>query len=208
MLFSRRTPPDQAASPEAPSSDAAADTRPGQQPKGRPTPSRKEAEAARKQALSVPKDPKAAKRAMRERDRAARAQSRAALLAGDEKALPARDQGPVKAFVRDFIDSRFTAAEYFIFIALGVLLLGFVRNAALQSWISLAWFAITGIIVLDTVYLLWRLNRELKSRWPDKAERKGALFYAGMRTLQLRRLRLPPPRVRRGGAPVEPKKKR
>jgi hypothetical protein len=114
----------------------------------------------------------------------------------------------VKAYVRDFIDGRFTAAEYFVFIALGVLVLGFVRNPVLQSWISLAWFAITGVIVLDTAYLLWRLNRNLKERFPAKADRKGALFYAGMRTLQLRRLRLPPPRVKRGGAPVEPKAKR
>ena len=46
-------------------------------PKGRPTPSRKEAEAARKQQLKIPKDPKAAKKAARERDREARAAARA-----------------------------------------------------------------------------------------------------------------------------------
>ena len=37
-------------------------------PKGRPTPSRKEAEAARKQAIRVPRDPKAAKAAEQARD--------------------------------------------------------------------------------------------------------------------------------------------
>ncbi|MSZ58615.1 MAG: DUF3043 domain-containing protein, partial [Actinobacteria bacterium] len=41
--------------------------------KGRPTPSRREAEAARKQQIKIPKDPKAAKKATRERDREARA---------------------------------------------------------------------------------------------------------------------------------------
>ena len=49
--------------------------------KGRPTPKRKEAESARKQGITVPKDPKAARRAARERDREARAKSRAGLMA-------------------------------------------------------------------------------------------------------------------------------
>lgn len=51
--------------------------------KGRPTPKRKEAESARKQGISVPKDPKAARKAARDRDREARAKSRAGLMAGD-----------------------------------------------------------------------------------------------------------------------------
>ena len=104
--------------------------------KGRPTPSRKEAEAARKQSLKLPKDPKAARRAARERDRDASAQQRAALMAGDERALPARDQGPVKRYVRDFVDSRFTIAEYFIFVALAVLVFGFIPNPVVQFAVS------------------------------------------------------------------------
>ena len=62
-------------------------------PKGRPTPSRREAEAARKHQLKIPKDPKAAKKAVRERDREDRARSRAGMMAGDERYLPARDKG-------------------------------------------------------------------------------------------------------------------
>ncbi|MCX6433765.1 MAG: DUF3043 domain-containing protein, partial [Actinobacteria bacterium] len=46
-----------------------------------------------------------------------------------------------------------------------------------------------------------------KAVFPDAADRKGITLYAVLRTLQLRRLRLPPPRVRRGGAPVTPKTK-
>ena len=60
--------------------------------------------------------------------------------------------------------------------------------------------------MVDTTLLMFRLNRELKKQWPTAAERKGATFYAVMRVLQLRRLRLPPPRVRAGGRPVKPKK--
>jgi hypothetical protein len=172
-------------------------------PKGRPTPSRKEAEAARKQQLKIPKDPKAAKKASRERDREARAAARAGMMAGDERYLPARDRGPARAFTRDFVDSRFTVAEFFIFVAIAVLVLGFVRNQQVQSFVSLAFFAFTAVIVIDTLILLWTLNKRAKEQFPDKADRKGITLYAMLRTLQLRRLRLPPPRVRRGGAPVK-----
>ena len=86
-------------------------------------PSRKDAEAARKQQLKIPKDPKAAKAAARERDRDARATARAGMMAGDERYLPARDKGPARAFTRDFVDSRFTVAEFFIFVAVAVLVL-------------------------------------------------------------------------------------
>lgn len=180
----------------------AADEADARAPKGRPTPSRREAEAARKQNLKIPKDPKAAKKAARERDRDERAKSRAAMMAGDERYLPARDQGPHKAFTRDFVDSRFTLAEFFIFVAVGVLVLGFVRNPAVQSFVSVAFFAFTAVLAVDTVVLLWTLNRKAKVAFPNPADRKGITLYAALRTLQLRRLRLPPPRVRRGGAPV------
>ena len=173
--------------------------------KGRPTPSRKEAEAARKQSLKLPKDPKAAKKAARERDREARAQQRAALAAGDERALPARDQGPVKRYVRDFVASRFTIAEYFIFVALAVLVLGFIPNPVVQLAVSISWMALIALVAFDEIFLLVRLTSALRKRFPNKAERKGALFYAALRTLQLRRFRLPPPRVRRGATIEEPR---
>jgi len=171
--------------------------------KGRPTPSRKEAEAARKQALKVPKDPKAAKKAARERDREARAAQRAALVAGDERALPARDQGPARRYTRDFVDSRYTIAEYFIFIALAVLVLGFVPNPTIQVFVSIAWMALVAIVAFDEAVLLIRLNSKLRKQFSEKAERRGCLFYAALRTLQLRRFRLPPPRVKRGQLPVD-----
>ena len=187
--------------------DPAAASGPGQA-KGRPTPTRREAEAARKAALKIPKDPRAARKAARERDRKARMEARAGLSTGDERYLPARDRGPVRAFTRDFVDSRFTVAEYFIFIALAVLVLGFIPHPAVQLVVSVLWFVLIAVIGVDSSYLLWRLGRQLSERFPDPAERKGARFYALLRSLQLRRLRLPPPRVKRGGAPAEPRRRR
>ncbi len=199
-MFGRKSTP----TPQEADAPAVEDHDP-RSPKGRPTPSRREAEATRKQQLKIPKDPKEAKKAARERERQARTASRAAMMAGDERYLPARDKGPGRAFTRDFVDSRFTLAEYFIFIAIGVLVLGFIRNPAIQSFVSIAFFAFTAVIAVDTVVLLITLNRRAKAAIPDPADRKGLTLYAALRTLQLRRLRLPPPRVRRGGAPVPPK---
>lgn len=200
-MFGRKSTP----APEVPDTTTEADPR---APKGRPTPSRREAEAARKQALKVPKDPKAARKAARERDREARNLARQALQTGDERHLPARDRGPVRAYVRDFVDSRFTVAEYFIFIALAVLVFGFIPHPVVQFITSMVWMLLVAIIVVDTAFLSWRLNKQLKERWPAKSERRGALLYAVLRTIQLRRLRLPPPKVKRGGQPVTPKQRR
>ena len=123
-------------------------------------------------------------------------------MAGDERYLPARDKGPARAFTRDFVDSRFTVAEFFIFVAVAVLVLGFIRNQAVQSVVSLGFFAFTAVIAVDTAILLFTLNRRAAAAFPDKSERKGITLYATLRALQLRRLRMPPPRVRRGGRPV------
>ena len=91
--------------------------------KGRPTPSRKEAEAARKTRAKVPNNPKEAKKAARDRARQDRERSRQGMMAGDQRYLQPRDQGPGKAFTRDFVDSRFALAEYFIVVAVFVLVL-------------------------------------------------------------------------------------
>ncbi|MDA3022778.1 MAG: DUF3043 domain-containing protein [Actinomycetota bacterium] len=169
--------------------------------KGHATPSRREAEEARKNQLKIPKDPKAAKKASRQRDQEDRARARQGMRNGEEKYLPARDRGPARALVRDFVDGRVTLAEFFIFIAVAVLALGFIRNPLIQSWVSIGFFALTALIVVDTVVLLVQLSLRAKKAFPEAKDRKGLLLYATLRTLQLRRLRLPPPRVRRGGAP-------
>lgn len=191
------------------SSEAPLGADPGPEPasgKGRPTPSRKESEARRKQALKIPTDPKAARKAARARASEERTASRSALLTGDERHLPKRDAGPVKAFVRDFVDSRWASAELFLPIALVVLVVGFLPIAGAQQIVSTMWTFLVIFIGVDTTILLLRMRRALSIRWPDKADRKGTTLYAVMRVLQLRILRLPPPKVRIGGKPVKPKK--
>jgi hypothetical protein len=166
--------------------------------KGRPTPSRKEAEAARKTTIRAQSNTKAGKKASREAGRMARARERQGMLAGDPRYLPARDQGPVRAFVRDFVDGRYTVAEYFIFMAVVVLLLGFINNPSIQQLVSVGFFLMATLIVVDTSILIIQLTRRAKKAFPEKSDRRGIILYALMRTLQYRRLRMPKPRVQRG----------
>lgn len=181
---------------------------PDGQGKGRPTPTRKEAEEARRQALKGPSDPKQRRKLERERSRTERMAAREALMAGDEKHLPARDAGPVRKYVRDFVDGRWTLAEFFIPLAVVVLIASLFTKPEIQMIVSYVWFAMLVLLAVDMTILLLRLRGQLAQQFPDPAERRGALFYGAMRSMQIRRLRLPPPKVRPGGRPVEPKKKK
>jgi len=176
--------------------------------KGRPTPTRKESESARKLGISVPKDPKAARRAASARDREARAKSRAGLMDGDPAYFPRRDAGPVKAQVRDYVDRRRTVGEFFVPFAFVVLLLGLINNPTVQTTVVYVWTSVLLLVVLDTILVGILLGRSLRKEFPQKSDRKGAVSYGVLRALQLRRFRIPPPRIKAGGKPVTPKIKK
>lgn len=194
-MFRRRSQDAPATSATLTEQDRSARSRDPQAPKGRPTPKRSEARAGRR--VSVPKDRKAAARANRARLRAEREKQRLALLSGDERALPARDKGPVRRFARNYVDSRFSVAEWFLPFAVVILVLSVVRNPMLQFISLLLWMVIIVGIVLDSVRHGIGLRRELQRRFPHDSHR-GAVAYALMRTLQMRRLRLPKAQVARG----------
>ncbi|WP_282205504.1 DUF3043 domain-containing protein [Kitasatospora fiedleri] len=171
-----------------------------QAPKGRPTPKRSEAEANRKTRVTVPKDRKEAAKQARERMRAEREKQRTALLEGDERALPPRDKGPVRRYVRDFIDSRWAAAEFFLPYAVVVLVLSITRVNYLQLLSTLLFLVFFVVVILDFVRIGLQLRKGLAQRFPD-GDTRGAVMYGLMRTLQMRRLRLPKPMVKRGERP-------
>jgi Flp pilus assembly protein TadB len=170
---------------------------PGSGSKGRATPKRREAEKGRRRAVTAPQDRKEAYRAARERQRAERVRSMQALRTGDERHLPPRDRGPVRRYVRDLVDARRSVAEFFLPIALLILVLTFTSSAALELLGSTLWLALVVLIVVDSIVLARRLKKGLKRSFPDQ-NHKGALPYALMRSMQIRRFRLPPPRVKAG----------
>ncbi|MEU2162375.1 DUF3043 domain-containing protein [Streptomyces chengbuensis] len=169
-------------------------------PKGRPTPKRSEAQTQRRRAQSAPLDRKAAMRRQREARRADLARQREALAGGDERYLPPRDKGPVRRFVRDFVDSRFCIAEFFLPLAVVILVLSMIRVPQLQNIALLLWLGVIVMIVIDSIGIWIRLKKQLNERFPDEPKR-GAVAYGLMRTLQMRRLRLPKPQVKRGERP-------
>ncbi|WP_225446855.1 DUF3043 domain-containing protein [Streptacidiphilus sp. PB12-B1b] len=168
--------------------------------KGRPTPKRSEAEANRRGRAYVPMDRKEAARAARDAGRADRERQRLALLNGDERALPARDRGPVRRFARDYIDSRFTAAEWFLPLAVIVLVLNVLPSTSLKNISLIVWVAMIALIVLHSVFMSLSLRKQIALRFAGQ-NTKGAVVYALLRSLQMRRLRLPKPQVKRGQKP-------
>ncbi|WP_406279325.1 DUF3043 domain-containing protein [Streptomyces sp. NBC_00191] len=169
-------------------------------PKGRPTPKRSEAQTQRRRASSAPADRKEATKRQREARRADLARQREALASGDERYLPARDKGPVRRFVRDFVDSRFCIAEFFLPLAVVILVLSMVRVGSLQNIALLLWLGVIVLIIVDSIGLAFRMKKQLNERFPNEPKR-GAVAYGLMRTLQMRRLRLPKPQVKRGERP-------
>ncbi|MFE9646644.1 DUF3043 domain-containing protein [Streptomyces sp. NPDC006365] len=171
-----------------------------QAPKGRPTPKRSEAQSQRRSVASTPTNRKEAAKQQREDRRRALAKQREALASGDERYLPARDKGPVRKYARNFIDSRFCVAEFFLPMAVVILVLSMVQIPQLQNIALLLWLFVIVMIVVDSIGITIRLKRQLNERYPDESKR-GALAYALMRSLQMRRLRLPKPQVKRGERP-------
>jgi hypothetical protein len=100
--------------------------------KGRPTPKRKEAEAARKISTLAPASTKAEKQRAKDAAKASRIAQRAAFLRGDESALPLRDKGPVKKYVRNYVDARRSIGEYFLPVIFIVLFLTLIPHPIFQ----------------------------------------------------------------------------
>ncbi|MER6687059.1 DUF3043 domain-containing protein [Streptomyces olivaceoviridis] len=171
-----------------------------QAPKGRPTPKRSEAQSQRRSVARTPTNRKEAAKRQREERRQALERQRQALASGDERYLPARDKGPVRKFARNWVDSRFNVAEFFLPLAVVILVLSVVRVPAIQSIALLLWLIVIVLIVLDGAVSGFRLRKRLQERFPEENTR-GAVAYALMRSLQIRRLRLPKPQVKRGERP-------
>ncbi|WP_101256273.1 DUF3043 domain-containing protein [Streptomyces barkulensis] len=198
-MFRSRSRDEQTASPRE-SAELTKQRRDPQAPKGRPTPKRSEAEALRRAVAKPPADRKEAARRAREARRAELARQREALAGGDERYLPARDRGPVRRYARDFVDGKWHVAEFFLPLAVVILILSMMPSMQVKNASLLLWLGVIVMIVVDSVLTGFRLKKALAERFPDE-NRRGAVAYALMRTLQMRRMRLPKPQIARGEAP-------
>lgn len=198
-MFRSRSKDEQAAAAKV-TADQPQQTRDPQAPKGRPTPKRSVAQSQRRSLANTPTNRKEAAKRQREARRSDLARQREALAGGDERYLPARDKGPVRRFARDFVDSRFVIAEFFLPLAVLIMVLSMIQAGAMQSYVLLLWMVVIVLIVLNSFVIAFQLKRQLRRKFPDENLR-GAVAYALMRTLQMRRLRLPKPQVKRGERP-------
>ncbi|WP_405498241.1 DUF3043 domain-containing protein [Nocardia sp. NBC_00511] len=182
--------------------------------KGRPTPSRREAEARKRgpvaPAPKTAKEARARRKALRgtkeerkgtssERREAAQ-DRRARMLAGEEQYLLPRDKGPVKGYVRDIVDARRNLLGLFMPLAL-VLILSMILSPALQAIVTLAMLVMMLFMIIEGVVLGRIVNRRVHERYPDATDSSMSLgWYAFVRASQVRRMRAPKPRVSAGDA--------
>jgi hypothetical protein len=163
--------------------------------KGRPTPKRSEAERRRRQPYTAPTDRKAAVRQSRDKDRTARAARYAAAKRGEAWALPRKDQGPVRALARDYVDSRRRVSEYYMYAVGALVILLFIP--ALRLYADYVVLAIV-VVMLTEGWLVGRaVIRLARQRFPAESTR-GIRWYSALRSTQIRRLRMPAPRIKPG----------
>ena len=189
-------------SPGAQSPDDPADTKPrspAEAAKGRPTPKRSVAEAKRRQPIAGSSRTTAAPRTKEDKAKARtnRASKYEAMRRGEAWALNPRDRGPARALARDFIDSKRRVSEYYMYILVVLLAAVFVRSTAAQAIISPLVLVLIAVILIDASLIRRSLRKLMAERLPNESM-KGLTAYAVMRALQIRRFRVPTPRVRPG----------
>ncbi|WP_226924724.1 DUF3043 domain-containing protein [Georgenia satyanarayanai] len=167
--------------------------------KGRPTPTRKEAQARNQRPL-VPTDRKVAKAEQRKRRNELYAKQQEAMRTGDERYLPLRDKGPVRRWVRDYVDARFSPSEYFLPLAMASIILLFFASVVPEV-------AVIGMVVMYVAFAIALafaigitliIKRKLRARFDESEIPRFTGIYAFSRLFQPRFLRAPKPQVKRG----------
>ena len=176
--------------------------------KGRPTPRRKDQQAKNLHPV-VPKDRQAAKREARAARDAAWKRQNEAMVTGDEKYLPSREKGPVKRYIRDYVDARISLGEFFMPLIFVLLIVSFGFSRILPHYPLVSFYtvlAMNGYLLLaiaDAVWCWARLRRRLTEKFgQERVKDEGTIFFYIMsRCFMLRRWRRPATLVKRGQYP-------
>ncbi len=177
--------------------------------KGRPTPKRRDAQAKRRGPAPPPprtqreaaKYAKATRpeRPTRDQRRRDAAERRERMAAGDDRYLLPRDRGPVRAYARDVIDSRPHLMGLFMPLALVVMLSLVVPIPAVQQYLTLFSLVALSSMIIEGIFLGIQVTGKVRAKFPkERINGLGTGWYAFTRASQLRRLRIPKPRVNRG----------
>ncbi len=113
--------------------------------------------------------------------------------------MPPRDRGPVKALARDYVDSKRRISEYYMYGLLVLLVLLFIRAPIVQTSVPLLVLGAVLIMGLEGIFIGRRVKGLAAQRLPGESTR-GIALYSAMRALQIRKLRVPKPRIKPGGS--------
>lgn len=170
--------------------------------KGKPTPPRKQQEMLRKRPVVGGKSPEA-KKIAKETLRSERIKAREGLANGDDRYLTSRDRGPQRRLVRDIVDSRFTVGELVLPALFLVIIVSSIRtdnlelDVTIQLGTLLTMWALFLAIAIDGYFIGRKALKIVQAKYADKTE-KGLRWYAAMRSIQMRGMRLPKAQVKRG----------
>jgi hypothetical protein len=165
--------------------------------KGRATPSRKTQEKANLRPVVGNKSPEA-KKAEKIRLREDRLKVRTGIANGEERYLGVRDRGPQRKFVRDYVDSKFTLGELVMPVLIIVILVSAIDSYTVQLITLLTmWCLFLGVGI--NAWLIGRNSlKALAQKYGASKVEPGIKWYAAMRSIQMRPMRLPKPQVKRG----------
>ena len=178
-------------------SDQKKDAESKAQGKGRPTPTRKEREAANIKPL-VGNKSKEARAQARIQQRDSRLKARAAMMAGDEKYLLGRDQGPQRKIAREIIDGRYTLIEGLMPLMIVFLLVTSFTPASANNIITLVMILALVVVSMEATIMHRMIGARIKEKLGSTTKmQKGTWFYVFTRGMQPRPLRIPKPAPRR-----------
>ena len=163
--------------------------------KGRPTPKRRDAEAARRRPLVA--DTRGASREVKQKRKLDRAIARDGMLKGQEKYLPARDRGPERRYLRDAVDRRWNIGEVLLPTMLLILAASLINVPGVQLAMFASAYGLICFGLFDAVWL-WRRTRKsfVEVFGKEPAPRSG--LYMVLRSFQMRMSRVPRAQVQRG----------
>jgi hypothetical protein len=169
--------------------------------KGRPTPKRRTsstppppAPKTRKEAIAWQKQ-QGARAKVAGKKKMTTSEYREAMKAGDPRVLPKRDQGPVRALARDYVDSRRMASNYLLLL-FPLMLIGYVIKP-----LQLVTLALFFALLVEWIITGNRIRKLAKERGLETRESAVSLgFYAGSRAYFARSWRRPAPRLKIGDA--------
>ena len=165
--------------------------------KGRATPTRKEREAANLKPL-VGNKSKEARAASKIQQRDARLKARAAMMAGDEKYLLGRDQGPQRKIARQIIDGRYTLIEGLMPLMVLFLLVSSITPPAVTTIVTFVMIIALVVVSIEATLMHKLIGNRIKEKLGATTKmQKGTWFYVFTRGMQPRPLRIPKPAPRR-----------